>query len=122
MNSSKVCKTFIRRFNSDPRLQSNPTENKVVTPPTTHFPPSFEGSVNAPKTAKSWRRASGILTGSLTESLTAASATGTTIQYSGLRQLPSIDLTSFYGTRAADIFASASPCLGTSLGTARRAA
>jgi hypothetical protein len=32
MNKVKNCKTFIHRFDSDPRLQPNPTENQGFRP------------------------------------------------------------------------------------------
>lgn len=70
---SKVCKTFIRRFDPDPRLQYHPSLNpyKSTAIPATLsvFPPDLRGVFPGQKRrglAKRWRSASKSLTRGLT--------------------------------------------------------
>lgn len=66
-----VCKTFIHRFDSDPRLQVNSTETKDFVAPATHFAPAFEATSNPQNPDLSGERLAKSLTAILTTILTA---------------------------------------------------
>lgn len=57
MNNSKVCKTFIRRFDPGPRLQSSPLQIQYFGPRLAFFYGESADPENNSKTANSGRSA-----------------------------------------------------------------
>jgi hypothetical protein len=66
---TKVCKTFIHRFDSDPRLQPKSPQNQSVASVNSYHFAAVQGSRNAFQMAKAWRSASESLAQSLARSL-----------------------------------------------------